>query len=70
MFTDTINILQWNLRGYRARLPYLQKIVDELMPNIICLQETKLNSQYNAKLKSYQYPPARKERFIEEGGGG
>ena len=52
-----------------TRLPYLQKLIEETDPNIICIQESKLRANKNIRLKHYQHPPARKDREIEGGGG-
>lgn len=54
--------MQWNLRGYHAQLPYLQNAVDNLQPDIICLQETFLKPNKIVKLGKYKFPPIRKDR--------
>jgi hypothetical protein len=61
--------MQWNLRGYYARFPYLQNAVDNLKPDIICLQETFLKPNKNVKLRNYHCPPLRKDRTNRDGGG-
>ena len=63
-----MNILQWNTRGYYARLPNIQKLIDELNPNILCLQETWLNTGKQPKLKQYQ-PFIQTNRTGRRGGG-
>ncbi len=38
----TIRIVTWNINSVRLRLPLLKKLVEEKNPDIICLQETKV----------------------------
>lgn len=38
----TIRIATWNINSVRIRLPLLQKLVQEHQPDILCLQETKV----------------------------
>lgn len=64
-----MKILQWNIRSYYARLPYLQNAIEDHQPDIICLQETFFKSTKQPKLKNYQYPPSRKDRNGRDGGG-
>jgi len=37
-----LKIISWNINSLRLRLPLLQKLVKEQNPDIICLQETKV----------------------------
>jgi len=37
-----MKIISWNINSLRLRLPLLQRLVDEQNPEIICLQETKV----------------------------
>ena len=37
---NNLTLLQWNVRSFRAQHPYLLRAIEELEPNIICLQET------------------------------
>ena len=37
-----IKIISWNINSLRLRLPLLKKLVDEQNPDIVCLQETKV----------------------------
>ncbi len=36
-----MRIVTWNINSVRLRLPLLEKLADELSPDVICLQETK-----------------------------
>ena len=58
-------IVQWNVNGFFARLPYLQKLIGKYSPIIIALQETKLNNQ-PVCLKNYKI--YRKDRDSNGGG--
>jgi len=64
-----MKILQWNLRGYHARLSTLQQLIEETKPDILCLQETHLKPNKITKLKYYQQPPSRTDRIDCDGGG-
>ena len=35
-------LVTWNINSIRARLPLLKRLVEELRPDVICLQETKV----------------------------
>lgn len=48
-----MDILQWNLNSFFSHLPELQKIVSEINPSFVYLQETKLKTKHNAKLTNY-----------------
>ncbi len=37
-----IKIISWNINSLRLRLPLLQKVIDAQNPDVICLQETKV----------------------------
>ena len=46
-----IKILSWNVNSIRARLEHLASISKRLVPDIICLQETKVtNDQFPKKM--------------------
>ena len=66
---NNFNIIQWNLRGYHAQRPHLQKLIDNTNPSIICLHETHLKPQNDASLSKYHYPPVRHDRLDRRGGG-
>ena len=38
----TLRIVTWNINSLRLRLKLLERLVDELRPDLICLQETKV----------------------------
>jgi exodeoxyribonuclease-3 len=40
--TNTLRIATWNINSFRLRLPLVQRLVAELAPDVICLQETKV----------------------------
>ena len=60
--------MQWNSRGYVNKLPCLQRIVNEYLPGIICLQETWLKPSKNVFMRQYQCP-IRRERTQQNCGG-
>ena len=37
-----MRIVTWNINSLRLRLPLLERLVLELSPDIVCLQETKV----------------------------
>lgn len=38
-------LVTWNINSIRARLPLLERLVEELKPDIVCLQETKVTDE-------------------------
>jgi len=40
---NTIRIATWNINSLRLRLPLLHKLVEALRPDVLCLQETKVD---------------------------
>ncbi len=40
--TQTLRIATWNINSLRLRMPLLDKLVEALNPDVICLQETKV----------------------------
>jgi exodeoxyribonuclease-3 len=40
--TQRIRIVTWNINSLRLRLPLLARVVTDLNPDVICLQETKV----------------------------
>ncbi|ESO12161.1 hypothetical protein HELRODRAFT_158625 [Helobdella robusta] len=50
---DEIKRIQWNIRGLQSNLPELQILINEQQPQIICLQETKLNPNKLIDIKHY-----------------
>lgn len=41
-----MRIVTWNINSLRLRLPLLHRLVDELSPDVICLQETKVPDEF------------------------
>ena len=39
---STLRIATWNINSFRLRLPLLQRLIADLDPDVICLQETKV----------------------------
>jgi len=48
-----LNILQWNLNGFFKKQNELKLIINNIDPQIICLQETNFKEDYTAPLKEY-----------------
>ena len=65
---NNLSLLQWNIRSFRAQQPYLLRAIEELEPNIICLQETNLKSYQKLKLAGYSNV-YRRDRGRRVGGG-
>jgi exodeoxyribonuclease-3 len=40
--TQRLRLVTWNINSLRLRLPLLERLVAELDPDVICLQETKV----------------------------
>ena len=57
-------ILQWNIRGIRANYEELKIIIEEHIPLIICLQETKMDYEKLPTIKGYE---CAKQRNPAEG---
>ena len=66
---DNFKILQWNMRGFFSQKPYLQKSIDTLDPDIICLQETHLKAKNVPSLSKFHFPPIKRDREDRRGGG-
>lgn len=47
------NIIQWNLDGFYKRSTDIQRILLELQPSVLCLQETNLKMGQTAYLRNY-----------------
>jgi len=54
----TIKIVTWNINSIRIRIPLLKRLIDEYKPDIICLQETKVeDASFPAEdVKALGYP--------------
>jgi len=46
-------IISWNLNSTQSKYQHLQILIDDLQPNVICLQETKLQPLKRFILKRY-----------------
>ncbi len=47
------NIISWNINSAKSKLPFLQQLIQNLSPTVLCLQETKLDPIHQYKLKNY-----------------
>lgn len=56
-----MSILQWNCNGFHAHLGELQTITNQIQPQIICLQETRLHTHHKSKLNGFTI--YRKDRY-------
>ena len=52
--TAGLNILQWNMRGFRSNITDLQALVASKSPVAVALQETKLKPEHNCNLHHYK----------------
>ena len=54
----TLRIATWNINSVRIRIPLLKRLVDQARPDIICLQETKVEDALFPleELKALGYP--------------
>lgn len=54
----TLRIASWNINSVRIRIPLLKKIVQQARPDVICLQETKVQDEFFPleDLKSLGFP--------------
>ncbi|ESO00495.1 hypothetical protein HELRODRAFT_175932 [Helobdella robusta] len=67
---EEIKILQWNIRGIQSNFLELQVLVAEQQPQIICLQETKLNANKQKDIKQYvNYSKAAEPSQTNSAGG-
>ncbi|WP_370197729.1 exodeoxyribonuclease III [Roseibium sp.] len=39
--TDRIKLVTWNINSVRLRMPIVEQLIEEVAPDVICLQETK-----------------------------
>ena len=68
IFTMTISVLQWNVRGFQSQRPYLLPLLDSLHPRVLCLQETHLQPHSSSTLPNF-HPALRQDRPRGRGGG-
>lgn len=48
-----MNIIQWNINGYRSHLEEIKLLINEENPKILCIQETKLGPSHNLTCKGF-----------------
>ncbi|KAJ8981033.1 hypothetical protein NQ317_018005 [Molorchus minor] len=63
---DSIRILSWNVNGFRSRRNELLEIADRLEPDVIAIQETKMDSRHEFRMRGYRV--YRQDRNIRGGG--
>ncbi|KAJ8967935.1 hypothetical protein NQ317_000814 [Molorchus minor] len=63
---DSIRILSWNADGIRSRRNELLETADRLEPDVIAIQETKMDSRHEFKMRGYKV--YRQDRNIRGGG--
>ncbi len=61
--TQRLRIATWNINSLRLRLPLLARVIADLDPDVICLQETKvpdelfpLGSPGRTRLSAFRLP--------------
>lgn len=65
MFT----LLQWNCRGFFTRLAHIKILINEHVPDIICLQETKLKPDQTPNIANFDsYDYYHTDHLIASGG--
>ncbi|KAJ8967934.1 hypothetical protein NQ317_000813 [Molorchus minor] len=63
---DSIRILSWNADGIRSKKNELLEIADRLDPDVIAIQETKMDSRHEFRMRGYKV--YRQDRNIRGGG--
>ena len=63
---NMLTVLQWNAGGLRPKLSELSHFLDTTQPDLVCIQETNLNSQSKCALKGYI--PIRSDRTHSRSG--
>ena len=51
---DRLRVATWNLNSLRARLPAVERFLDRLRPDVVCLQETKAATLSDAALQAFE----------------
>lgn len=62
-------IIQWNIDGLATHLEFLQKLVNDEKPDIICIQETNFKDQSFIKLKGYEINYKNRTECLRASGG-
>ncbi|HEY3670220.1 MAG TPA: exodeoxyribonuclease III [Acidimicrobiia bacterium] len=52
---DRVRIGTWNLNSLRARLPAVERLLDQTHPDVLCLQETKAASLPDATVARFEH---------------
>ena len=39
--TNRLKLVTWNINSVRLRMPIVEQLIEEVTPDVICLQETK-----------------------------
>ena len=39
--TNRLKLVTWNINSVRLRMPIVEQLIEEVAPDVICLQETK-----------------------------
>ena len=47
------SIIQWNINGFFKRSVDINRVLHDLNPQILCLQETNLKNTYHPTIKNY-----------------
>ena len=69
MVNKRLEVLQWNIRSPRANEHFLERAIDELSPDIICLQETRYRKTENITVSGFECI-SRFDRMGDSRGGG
>lgn len=56
------SIIQWNINSFFTRLPFIQKLIADSSPMVVCLQETNFKARHNPSLKNFTF--FRKDRLL------
>ena len=48
------NIIQWNINGMTHKIPFLNKVISDKNPLVLCIQETHFKDNYYKNLKNYE----------------
>ena len=63
-----LTFMQWNIRSFPRNKPFLQAAVEEINPQVVCLQETWAKPTTRLTLSGYSVP-GRRDRAVGVGGG-
>ena len=60
-----VKIISWNVNSLRAREPLVQKIIEKEKPNILCIQELKIDDIVNVNLVFFDHDKKRLQYKME-----